>query len=102
MKKSFLIFNINKKMYLAKINNYLIIDYINFSIGSNLIIKKIVFFENKKKIFDNYGLNYNILITVLKHFNIKSFSIKKKKRKNVLKKNINYKKKTLLYIQNII
>ncbi|WMC19819.1 MAG: hypothetical protein NVS86_00885 [Candidatus Carsonella ruddii] len=99
---NFLIFNINKKMYFTKLNNYLITDYISFNVGSRLIIKKIIFFENEKIIFDKNGLNFNILIIVLKHFYIKSFSIKKKKRKNVLNKNINYKKKSLIYIQNII
>ncbi|XZR52955.1 MAG: hypothetical protein ACM3Q5_00880 [Candidatus Carsonella ruddii] len=99
---NFLIFNINKKMYFTKLNNFLIIDYINYYIGTRLVIKKIVLFKNKKVFFDKQGLNYNILITILKHFYIKSFSIKKKKRKNVIKKNINYKKKSLLYIQNII
>ncbi|MGP4128209.1 MAG: bL21 family ribosomal protein [Candidatus Carsonella ruddii] len=102
MKKNFLIFNINKKMYFAKLNNYLIIDYIDYFIGTKLIIKKIIFFKDKTIVFDKYGLNYHVLITILKHFYIKSFSIKKKKRKNILKKNINYKKKSLLYIQNII
>ncbi|WGS66623.1 bL21 family ribosomal protein [Candidatus Carsonella ruddii] len=100
--KNFLIFNINKKMYFAKLNNYLITDHINYDEGSKLIIKKIIFFEDKKIFFDKQGLNYSVLIIILKHFYIKSFSIKKKKRKNVLNKNINYKKKSLLYIQNII
>ncbi|WMC19221.1 MAG: hypothetical protein NVS84_00885 [Candidatus Carsonella ruddii] len=100
--KNFLIFNINKKMYFAKLNNYLITDYINYNIGVKLIIKNIIFFDNKKIFFDKYKLNYSILIIILKHFYIKSFSIKKKKRKNILKKNINYKKKSLLYVQNII
>ncbi|XZR52546.1 MAG: hypothetical protein ACM3Q7_00880 [Candidatus Carsonella ruddii] len=99
---NFLIFNINKKMYFSKLNNYLIVDYLNYYIKTKLIIKKIIFFENKKIIFDKNGLNFNILIIVLKHFYIKSFNIKKKKRKNILKKNINYKKKSLIYIQNII
>ncbi|WMC20413.1 MAG: hypothetical protein PNH44_00890 [Candidatus Carsonella ruddii] len=99
---NFLIFNINKKMYFTKLNNYLITDYINFNVGSKLIIKKIIFFEKKKIIFDKNGLNFSILIILLKHFYIRSFNVKKKKRKNVLNKNINHKKKSLIYIQNII
>ncbi|XOD38937.1 MAG: hypothetical protein ACAF48_00900 [Candidatus Carsonella ruddii] len=104
MKKNnnLLSFYIGKKIYFSKINNFLIIDYINKKIGKKIFFKKIVFFLQKKIILDEYGLNLNSCFIILKHFYIRSISIKKKKRKNSLKTNINYKKKSLLFLQSII
>ncbi|WP_433927954.1 hypothetical protein [Candidatus Carsonella ruddii] len=104
MKKidNLLSFLIGKKTYFSKMNNYLIIDYINKNIGTKLIINKIIFYLTNKIIFDNFGLNIKICVIILKHFYIKSISIKKKRRKNFIKNNINYKKKSLLFFQQII
>ncbi|AFP84180.1 putative ribosomal protein L21 [Candidatus Carsonella ruddii HT isolate Thao2000] len=102
MKKINLIFKINKKMYFCENNNYLITDYLNYNIGSKLIFKNIIYYYNNKIKMDIFGLNFNIYFIILKHFYIKTITIKKKRRKNVIKKNISYKKKSLIYIQNII
>ncbi|AFP84000.1 bL21 family ribosomal protein [Candidatus Carsonella ruddii] len=102
MKNTNLIFKINKKIYFCEKNNYLIIDYLNFNIGKKILLKNVIYCFDKKIFFNNYGLNYNVCIIILKHFYIKSLSIKKKKRKNIIKKNTTYKKKSLIYIQNII
>ncbi|ATX33381.1 hypothetical protein CUN91_00220 [Candidatus Carsonella ruddii] len=95
-------FCIGKKIYFSKLNNFLIVDYINKNIGKKIFFKKIFFFFNKKIILDKKGLNLKACFIILKHFYIKSISIKKKRRKNFLKTNINYKKKSLLFLQNII
>ncbi|AFP83806.1 putative ribosomal protein L21 [Candidatus Carsonella ruddii CS isolate Thao2000] len=98
---NFSFFNINKKKYLAKNKNYLIIDFLNLKIGSLILFKKInIFFLKKIKIY-NKNFNLKIFAILLKHFYIKNISIVKKRRKNVIKKNIHYRKKSLLYIYKI-
>ncbi|AFP83616.1 bL21 family ribosomal protein [Candidatus Carsonella ruddii] len=99
---NFSFFNINKKKYLVKNNNYLIIDFINIKIGSLIIFKKINFFFYKKIKIYNKNFNLKIFAVLLKHFYIKNINIMKKRRKNIIKKNINYRKKSLLYIYKII
>lgn len=92
-------FNIGNKNYFTKKNNYLIVDFINIETNKKILFKKINFFF-EKKIFLN-KLNFKIIAIVLKHFYIKSIFLKKKRRKNVVKKFLNLKKKTLLFIEDI-
>ncbi|UNB92026.1 hypothetical protein ACJEC8_00380 [Candidatus Carsonella ruddii] len=102
MKNNNFFFIIGNKHYFGKINNYLIIDFIKKNIGEKILFKKIIFFFNKKILLNDNGLNFKIFIIILKHFYIKTFSIKKRRRKNFIKKNINYKKKSLIFFQKII
>ncbi|MFI4883820.1 MAG: hypothetical protein ACH6QK_00340 [Candidatus Carsonella ruddii] len=97
---NFFFFKIGKKNYFGKLNNFLIIDYINKNIGTKLILKKIIFVINKK-IFINNNINFKFCLLIIKHFYIKTFSIKKRRRKNYINKNINYKKKSLIFFENI-
>ncbi|BAF35164.1 hypothetical protein CRP_133 [Candidatus Carsonella ruddii PV] len=90
---------IGNKYYLAKINNYLIVDYINFIPGKNIIFNKIKLFY--KKMFFNINC-FKINAILLKHFILKKVSFKKKRRKNFQKKIFNYNKKSLLFVQNIL
>ncbi|MGK2912789.1 MAG: hypothetical protein ACSLEI_00815 [Candidatus Carsonella ruddii] len=98
---NFFFFKIGKKNYFGKLYNFLIIDYINKNIGSKLILKKIIFIFNKKIIFNN-NINLKIYLLIIKHFYIKTFSIKKRRRKNFLNKNISYKKKSLIFFEKNI
>ncbi|AFP84360.1 hypothetical protein [Candidatus Carsonella ruddii] len=90
---------IGNKYYLSKINNYLIVDYINFFPGKNIIFNNIKLLN--KNLF--YNINYDLKLNtiLLKHFFIKKVSFKKKRRKNFQKKIFNYNKKSILFLQNI-
>ncbi|MGK2931110.1 MAG: hypothetical protein ACSLEG_00765 [Candidatus Carsonella ruddii] len=98
---NFFFFKIGKKNYFGKLYNFLIIDYINKNIGSKLILKKIIFLINKKILINN-KINFKIYFLIVKHFYIKTFSIKKRRRKNFINKNINYKKKSLIFFEKKI
>ncbi|MFI4883653.1 MAG: hypothetical protein ACH6QQ_00360 [Candidatus Carsonella ruddii] len=98
---NFFFFKIGKKNYFGKLNNFLIIDYINKNIGTKLILKKVILIINKK-IFINNNVNLKICLLIIKHFYIKTFSIKKRRRKNFINKNINYKKKSLIFFEKNI
>ncbi|MFI4870025.1 MAG: hypothetical protein ACH6QM_00105 [Candidatus Carsonella ruddii] len=98
---NFFFFKVGKKNYFGKLNNFLIIDYINKNIGTRLLLKKIILVINKK-IFINKNINLKICLLIIKHFYIKTFSIKKRRRKNFINKNINYKKKSLIFFEQNI
>ncbi|BCG49372.1 hypothetical protein [Candidatus Carsonella ruddii] len=94
-------FYIGNKIYFFKENNYIVSDYINKQVGTKLVFHNIDFIYNENFYIDK-NLNSKIFIIVVKHFFIKSISLKKKRRKTVLKNNICYKKKSLLFCQKII
>ncbi|AGS06649.1 bL21 family ribosomal protein [Candidatus Carsonella ruddii] len=94
-------FYVGNKIYFSKENNYIILDYINKQVGSRLFFNHIDFIYNKNFYIEK-NLHSKIFTIVVKHFFIKSISLKKKRRKTVLKNNICYKKKSLLFCQKII
>ncbi|MFI4847095.1 MAG: hypothetical protein ACH6QJ_00360 [Candidatus Carsonella ruddii] len=98
---NFFFFKIGKKNYLGKLNNFLIIDYINKNVGTKLVLKKIILTINKKILINN-NINLKIYLSIVKHFYIKTFSIKKRRRKNFINKNISYKKKSLIFFEKNI
>ncbi|XRA05379.1 MAG: hypothetical protein ACN6LP_00795 [Candidatus Carsonella ruddii] len=98
---NFFFFKIGKKNYFGKLNNFLIIDYINKNIGTKLVLKKIILIINKKILINN-NINLKIYLLIIKHFYIKTFSIKKRRRKNFINKNISYKKKSLIFFEKNI